>query len=293
MTIAFPRRRRRPRAVLPPLLFLFAAVVAVAGLLSIVPAPARAEFVLPPPPGRHVIDKAGIIDAGTMSYLEERLTRFERATGHQMVIAIFRSVEGDDVEDVSNRLFRHWGLGSRTANDGILLAIFFQERTSRIEVGYGLEGVLTDARCARIIRNEFQPEFQTGRYGQGLRRVVAAVEQIVRDPSSAPADPAPGGDGEGKSSSSFWIAILAAFILFSVISMASARARRDGSELTGRGRRGYRDPWDGWGGGGGFGGFGGFGGGGGGWGGGSFGGGGGGFSGGGGSSGGGGASGKW
>ncbi|HEX7878203.1 MAG TPA: TPM domain-containing protein [Candidatus Eisenbacteria bacterium] len=271
-----------------PVRFL-AALLLLAAVLALRPVSAAAEFVLPPPPGRHIVDKAGILDPGSISYLEERLTRFEQETGHQMVIAIFKGIEGDDLEEVSNKLFRKWGLGDKTANDGILLAIFYQERISRVEVGYGLEGVLTDARCARILRNEFQPEFQTGRYGQGLRRAVVAIEQLVRDPSSAPPDTT--AREKKKSSSSFWIAILAFFIIFA-FSMASARSRRGGSELTGSGRRRYRDPWDdGWGGGG-FGGFGGFGGGGGGWGGG-FSGGGGGFSGGGGSSGGGGASGKW
>jgi uncharacterized protein len=282
------------RILLAPIvcLLVLAALCGAPGLPApFAPAPARAEFVIPPAPGKHIIDKAAALDAGSLSYLEERLTRFERATGHQFVIAIFKSIDGDDLETVSNKLFRAWGLGDKTANDGILLAIFFDERISRIEVGYGLEGVLTDARCARILRNEFQPEFQTGRYGQGLRRVVQAVEQIVTDPSSAPPDPE-AGKKRDKSSSSFWIAILAFFVILVVMMAASAASRKNGAEYTRSGRRGYRDPWDGGWGGGGFGGFGGgWGGGGGGWGG--FSGGGGGFSGGGGSSGGGGASGKW
>ena len=139
---------------------------------------------------------------------------------------------------MSNQLFRKWGLGDRTANDGILLAIFYQERISRVEVGYGLEGVLTDARCAQILRNEFQPEFQTGRYGQGLRRVSSAIEQIVADPSSAPPDDTLTDKDEDKPSPASWIAILAAMIIFFVVMMASARARGAGSEYTGQGRRG-------------------------------------------------------
>jgi len=265
---------------------LLATFVLLGAFLTFHPVQAAAEFVLPPPPGRHVVDNAGIIDPGSISYLEERLTRLEQTTGHQMVVAIFKSIEGDDLQEVSNQLFRKWGLGDKTANDGILLAIFFKERISRVEVGYGLEGVLTDARCARILRSEFQPEFQTGRYGQGLRRAVVAIEQLVTDPSSAPPDDTSKGQDKDKPSSSFWIAILAAMIIFVVIQMASARARGAGSEYTGQGRRRYRDPWDGGWGGGGFGGWGGGGGGG-------FSGGGGGFSGGGGSSGGGGASGSW
>jgi len=271
-------QRLRGRCIWP--LFWLSAM-----LLAIVPGafPAAAEFVLPAAPDRHIVDKAGIIDPASLSYLEERLARFEQATGHQMVIAIFKSIEGDELSDVSNRLFQKWQLGNKTQNDGILLLLFHEERIARIEVGYGLEGVLTDARCARILRDHLRPQFQTGRYGEGLRAVFGAVEELVTDPSSAPAEPARRAE-EGRGNS-LLLALVVALILFTVIGIMGARSRQGGSELSGQGRRGYRDPW----GGGGFGGFGGgFGGGG------SFGGGGGGgFSGGGGSSGGGGASGRW
>ncbi len=244
---------------------------------------ATAEFVLPPTPDRHVVDKMGVIDPGTLSFLEERLTRFEGATGHQMIIAIYKSIQGDDLSDVSNRLFQKWQLGDRTQDDGILLLLFLDERIARIEVGYGLEGILTDARCAQILREHLRPKFQSGRFGEGLRASLGAIEKLVTDPNSAPAEPVQ--RVEEKGGNSFLIALIAGAILFGLVTLLGARSRRAGSELTGNGRRGYRDPW----GGGGFGGFGGFGSGGG------FSGGGGrgGFSGGGGSSGGGGASGGW
>lgn len=264
-----------------PLVWLGAVILAaVLGASTAV-----AEFALPPTPDRHVVDKMGVIDPGTLSFLEERLTRFERATGHQMIIAIYKSIQGDDLSDVSNRLFQKWQLGDRTQNDGILLLLFLDERIARIEVGYGLEGVLTDARCAQILREQLRPKFQSGRFGEGLRASFGAIEKLVTDPNSAPAEPV--ARAEEKGGNSFLIALLAAAILFGLVTLLGARSRLAGSELTGNGRRGYRDPW----GGGGFGGFGGFGGsGGGGF---SGGGGGGGFSGGGGSSGGGGASGGW
>lgn len=282
MTTTRPIQRLRSRRIWP---LLWLGVM----LLAVVPGafPAAAEFVLPSAPDRHLVDKVGIIDPASLSYLEERLTRFEQATGHQMVIAIFKSIEGDELSDVSNRLFQKWQLGNRTQNDGILLLLFQEERIARIEVGYGLEGVLTDARCARILREHLRPQFQTGRFGEGLRAVFGAVEALVTDPNSAPAEPARRAEeGRGKS---LLLALVAALILFTMIGIMGARSRQVGSELSGQGRRGYRDPW----GGGGFGGFGGGFGGGGGGGGFGGGGGGGGFSGGGGSSGGGGASGGW
>ena len=224
--------------ILPRSVRLFAAVT-----LLLVAIPAFAEFVLPPAPGRHIIDKVGILDAGTLAYLEERLTRFERDTGHQMVVAVFKSIEGDDLNDVANRLFKKWGLGDKTQNDGILLVLFYDERISRIEVGYGLEGILTDARSARILRQELQPEFQTGRFGTGMRKAVAAVEALVTDPSSAPPEAARE-DEEASPANKLLLALVVAFVIITVL--MALGSRRTGTELTGRGRRGYRDPWGGW-----------------------------------------------
>ena len=108
--------------------------------------------------------------------MESRLTHYERSTGGtQMAVAIFRSLEGEDLADVANRLFRSWRLGQKGLDNGLLLVVFTQDRKVRIEVGYGLEPVVTDAVASRIIREAIAPRFREGRYADGL---VAAADAV-------------------------------------------------------------------------------------------------------------------
>jgi uncharacterized protein len=197
-----------------------------------------------------------------------------------MFIAIFPSLEGDSIEDVAVRLEERWKVGRKGVDNGILLVVFLKERKLRIEVGYGLEPVITDAVAAAIIRDAVAPRFREQRYAAGLQ---AAVDEVfARIGGGAPTPRARGGPAPWGATDPATILMLALiFGVFGVAIFSAARASL---------RRGYtvdRRGWSShppifWGGGGG--------GGGGSWG----GGGGGGFSGGGGgSSGGGGASGEW
>ena len=111
----------------------------------------------------------------------------ERATGTQMAIAIFRSLEGEDVADVANRLFRQWRLGQKGLDNGLLLVVFAQDRKLRIEVGYGLEAVVTDAVASQIIRQTIAPRFREQRYAAGLEAAVGAV--YARIAPSSPRSP--------------------------------------------------------------------------------------------------------
>jgi uncharacterized protein len=250
-------------------------LVAVAVTLA---AAAHAKLTLPSKPTGRVNDYANVVDPPSESFIEERLRRFEQATGHQMVVAVFPGLEDEYIEPVAAELFQKWGLGSRERNDGILLVLFLRERLSRIEVGYGLEGVLTDARCSRILREKLAPEFGTGRYGQGLRAAVQAVEELLADPAAAAAAEA-AAKPKGGFPPIVGIFLLALVLGIVLVVVVSGNGR--GRNISGRGY-GPGGPFGGMGG---FGGFGGMGGGGG------FSGGG--FSGGGGLSGGGGASGSW
>ncbi len=107
--------------------------------------------LIPPAPTARVNDYAGLLAAADRARLEALLTERERATGAQMVIAIFRSLEGESLEDFSIRLAERWRVGQRGLDNGVILLVFLDDRRVRLEVGYGLEPVLPDAVASRII----------------------------------------------------------------------------------------------------------------------------------------------
>jgi uncharacterized protein len=229
-----------------------------------------------------VNDYARLLAADARQRLETRLTERERVTGAQMVIAIFRSLEGENLEDFGIRLAEQWRVGQKGLDNGVILLVFVQERRVRAEIGYGLEPVLTDAVAAQIIRDAIAPRFREQRYAEGLEAAVDAVYARIETRG------APASGGRGPRVSPWTLGILAIFGIIALIIVrdamsTSGRARRSGYTAGGR-RRGWDSPsvivppiWGGWGGRGGRGG---------GWGGGGFSPGGGGF-------GGGGASGNW
>lgn len=203
--------------------------------------------------------------------LEARAAAEERATSSQVVVAIFPSLEGESLEDVSIRLAERWKIGQRERNNGVLLLVFLKEHKLRIEVGYGFEGRLTDAVAASIIRNQIAPRFRQDRYAEGLDAGLTAIFQAVAGEYRAAPPPR-----RGNQDPLFLLPLLFPVVVFLIMAWAMAGARRQAGLS---GRRGYTLGPGGW-----YIGSGGFGGGG-------FGGGG--FSGGGGSFGGGGSSGSW
>jgi uncharacterized protein len=221
---------------------------------------------------------AGLLAPAEVQRLETRLAERERATGAQMVIAIFQSLEGENLEDFGIRLAERWRVGQKGLDNGVILIVFARDRKLRFEIGYGLEPVIPDAEAGRIIREVIGPRFRERHYAQGLEDAVTAVFARVENRGAPP--PAARRDGTGLPV--VGLVVLAAIIAF----IAFARMRGRHAAYTG-GRGGWGTPmvffpW--WGSGRGGGGWGGFSGGGGG---------GGGFSGGGGGFGGGGASGDW
>jgi len=150
-------------------------------------------LTLPPPPTARVNDYAGVLSAADRARLEQQLTERERATGAQMVIAIFPSLEGESLEDVSIRLAERWKVGRKGVDNGVILLAFLKERKLRIEVGYGLEPVITDAVASAMIRDVIAPRFREGRYTAGLEAAVNEVfarigaETTTRDTARGPA----------------------------------------------------------------------------------------------------------
>lgn len=140
-----------------------------------------AQPTLPPPPQRHVTDTAGILTADTIQKLNEKLEAFERDTSSQVVVWIQAKVPpGYALEDYVNRLFQTWKIGQQGRDNGILLAVFPEDRRMRIETGYGLEGALPDALAGRIIDQELRPRFRTGDYNGGVTAGVDAILAATR-----------------------------------------------------------------------------------------------------------------
>ncbi|WP_311269027.1 TPM domain-containing protein [Sphingobium sp. WCS2017Hpa-17] len=126
-----------------------------------------------------VVDQANLIDAGLESQLTARLLRLERETGVQMVIATTPSLGGRTIEAYSLDLADAWGVGSKKRNYGLVLLVAPVERKVRIEVGYGLEAVMTNTLCDQIIQRFMMPHFRTGDMPGGIltgtQTIISAI----------------------------------------------------------------------------------------------------------------------
>ena len=156
------------------------AVVVMALLYSAVLAVA---LTLPALTGR-VVDLANIIPADVRSGLESKLADLETKSGIQLVVATVTTLEGQEIEPYANELFRNWKLGEKAKNNGVLLLVAPNQRRVRIEVGYGLEGTLTDALSNVIITNAITPRFKEGKFGEGISRGVDDIIAVLTTDAS-------------------------------------------------------------------------------------------------------------
>jgi uncharacterized protein len=240
-------------------------------------------FNFPPLTGR-VVDQAGIMSAQSRNDIEAKLKDLESKSGIQLVVATVKSLEGSDVETYANELFRNWKLGEAKKNNGVLLLVAPTEHKVRIEVGYGLEGTLTDALSSVIISSAIVPRFKANDFTGGIERGVDGIISVLSG-DTADWQPKPSVRAEDlpELSNGLFSILFLLFVIFVVWSLIrSARGTSSGRYIRRGGGMIFLPTGGSWGSSGWSGGFGG--------GGGGFGGG---FSGGGGWSGGGGASGSW
>ncbi|KQT85519.1 TPM domain-containing protein [Aurantimonas sp. Leaf443] len=163
-----PRRRRRAGAAL---------LVGLLGLLLPVAAPALAQ-TFPALTGR-VVDGADLIPPALEASLTEALAAFEQRSSDQVVVATVPDLQGYEIEDYANRLARQWALGRAGEDNGVLLLVSRDDRKLRIEVGYGLEGTLTDALSSTIVQGIFLPAFKAGDYPGGIEKGTQAILQVL------------------------------------------------------------------------------------------------------------------
>jgi uncharacterized protein len=131
-----------------------------------------------------VVDQANVLSAEARNALEPKLAELETKSGIQLVVATVASLQGQEMEPYANELFRTWKLGEKAKNNGVLLLVAPNERRVRIEVGYGLEGTLTDALSKVIIANAIAPRFKTGDFSGGVTRGVDDIITVLTTDAS-------------------------------------------------------------------------------------------------------------
>ncbi|MFN3989119.1 MAG: TPM domain-containing protein [Erythrobacter sp.] len=157
----------------------------IAALLAVLAAPLAAQPKFPELTGR-VVDEAGILPPEVEARLTAQLEQLEATTQRQLVVATISDLGDYDIADYGYQLGRKWGIGDKERNDGALLLVAPNERRVRIEVGYGLEGYLTDALSTLIIQNTIIPRFREGDFPGGIEAGTAAIiAQLQLPPEEA------------------------------------------------------------------------------------------------------------
>ncbi len=217
MTESRPRRLPRGLAVLA--LVLAAAVQA------------QPEF--PRLTGR-VVDNADFIGKAAEKRIAQQLQAHENASGNQVVVVTVPDLQGYTIEVFGYQLGRHWGIGQKGEDNGVLLLIARAERSIRIEVGYGLEGTLTDAISSNIIHTVIRPAFKQRRFEQGIEAGVGAIIDALGGEYSLN-KPSDSGDDKSRG---FWLLVMCAVIFWPMLSMFfpfGAGRRHHGGRLGGYG----------------------------------------------------------
>ncbi len=177
-----------------------------------------------PTPQGYVNDFAGILSPETKQTLEQELIKLDQESSIEIAIVTVKSLEETTIEDYAVRLFEDWKIGKKGKDNGVLLLIAPEERELRIEVGYGLEPILTDSKAGRIIRNIITPEFKKEDYDVGVVNGLMAIVKVVKAE-----DVDLGEESSLKAKSlggSFWVLFVIGSIFLLYISAFLARSKR-------------------------------------------------------------------
>ena len=185
-----------------------------------------------PQPVGYVNDFAEVISPATEARLEADLEAFTASTGSELAVVTLKSLEGDTVENAAVALFEQWGIGQKGKDNGVLLLIAPNERELRIEVGYGLEPVLTDSRSGTIIREVITPKFKANDYDAGISDGVGAIITVLGQDATAFDRPANNFSSDGG-----WIAFVIVFIIIIVFILSVKRWGKTGKT------QGKRSSW--------------------------------------------------
>jgi uncharacterized protein len=215
-----------------------ASAIAVCAFLfcfALAAGPARAQSF--PERGRAaVVDAAGVIPDEAEAALDARIVAWNRRTGHQLAVATVPDLEGRTIREYAVGLLRHWGLGGAQSNDGVLVLLAPAEREVRVEVGYGLESVLTDLEASRIIRETIRPALASDEIAQGLDAGVGRIMATIA-PSAPPAPPPPSVASEPQDMSGVGLMIgflISGLIVGGIIWLVVRAARGDEQDAVAR-----------------------------------------------------------
>jgi uncharacterized protein len=209
-------------------------------LLALLAGPGAAALRIPPAPERRINDYAGALSAADRDRLEQALIAREATSRNQVVVAIFRSLEGESLEDYSIRLAQAWRIGQKGLDNGVIFLVFLDDRKMRIEVGYGLEGSLTDAVSSSILRDVVAPRFREGRIADGIAAGLDAIDRAIAGTYQRP----PGPSQARRPDEFGWRQILA-LVFVGLLLFALAQNRMQNAA---RRRRGWTGGASGWGG---------------------------------------------
>jgi len=210
-------------------------LLAVAGLLclaDLTPALAQTPLTFPPLEGR-VVDGARLLSPAKEQEITAKLEALERETTDQVVVVTIESLQGHEIEDYGYQLGRAWGIGRQDKDNGALLLIAPDEKKVRIEVGYGLEPVLTDAMSALIIQNAILPAFRQGDFERGITQGVDAIDEQLRlDPTEARAlaEAAERPRAKAPIAIAVIVALVFAFLVLAMIGGVNRGRRRRGGD---------------------------------------------------------------
>jgi uncharacterized protein len=187
-----------------------------------------------PNPPKLVNDYAGVLTPDEEQRLERQLVSVDDSTSNQIAIVLVKTLDGYPKEEYANKLFRSWGIGNKSTNNGVLILAAIDDRQIWIEVGYGLEGAIPDITANHIYEDEIKPNFRSGDYYEGLQ---AAANSLVKAAAGEYKTPRKRkSEGSGKSAMGF--------IVFAIIMIIVFASRRGGGGGGGfMSRRGYRGGW--------------------------------------------------
>lgn len=173
------RHLRGILASLAVVLLLFSAGSSVASALAVPPKPTAGP----------VVDQTNTLTTSELEALDKKIAAERNSTGNQIAVLMIPSLNGDILEEYSLDVARTWGVGQKERDSGVLLLVVKNDRMVRIEVGYGLEGALTDIRSNQIIRDRIAPEFKQGKYYSGIDSGIDGIIKSIHgeaDPNLSP-----------------------------------------------------------------------------------------------------------
>ncbi len=198
----------------------------------------QAQYKIPPKPAEQtsVYDYIGLLPQQQKNSLEQKLIRYADSTSTQIVVAIIKSTEGEDIDYLAAQWGHHWGIGQADKDNGILVLLARGDRRIAISTGYGVEGTLTDAMSRRIIQNVIIPRFKEDDYYGGLNAGADAIFQVLNGEFTE--------ERTFESPQGFPLDSLLPFIIFFVILIILSRRNRRGGGRNGGRRSGGLDLWD-------------------------------------------------